>query len=327
METVLTTQKTVILFGHRGMVGASIHRLIKDVLPDLNVIVVPKSELDLRDRAATKEFIQTKNADSIVVAAAKVGGIKFNDAYPVDFIRDNFQIAMNIMEGAHSSGVERLLYLGSSCIYPKDTPQPITEEQLFTGPLEPTNEAYSLAKIAGVKLCEFYNRQYGTDFRALMPCNLYGVGDTYHIEHSHVIPALLLKMHKAKVHSRSEIQLWGSGLPEREFLFVDDLADACLKVMKLDKSTWIENAPNGLSYVNAGSGNNIKIRDLAKKISKVVGFDGEIKFDLNDLDGVTSKLLDSSRLKAMGWHANTSLDEGLAIAYADFLKQPVAQED
>ena len=309
------------------MVGAAIFRLAKRAIPNTEVIVVPKSELDLRDRLATKSFIEKTGADTIIVAAAKVGGIKFNDTYPVDFICDNLQIAMNIMEGAHESGVDRLLYLGSSCIYPKDTMQPIKEEQLFTGLLEPTNEAYSLAKIAGVKLCEFYNRQYGTDFRALMPCNLYGIGDTYHAEHSHVIPALILKMHLAKERSTAVIHLWGSGLPEREFLFVDDLAEACLKVIDVSKSIWTNHAPEGLCYVNAGSGKNVKIRDLASKIAEVVGFAGDIKFDLNSLDGVSSKLLDSSRLRAIGWTANTSLDKGLEIAYTDFLKRQMVEAE
>ena len=301
------------------MVGSAIGRQIRKQWKEVTIITADHKTLDLTEKSRTSQFINDNPADMIIVAAAKVGGIKFNNDYPVEFLNDNIQIAMNVLNGAHISGCQKLLYLGSSCIYPKNTAQPIREEQLFSGPLEKTNEAYSIAKIAGVKLCEFYNRQYDTDFRALMPCNLYGVGDRYDKQNSHVIPALILKMHSAKQANELEINLWGDGTPLREFLYVDDLASACLTALGVSKNTWQSTCPNSTSFLNAGSGNNISIKQLAEVIADVVGFKGKILFSSDSLNGVTSKLLDSARMNGLGWKPTTELKQGITSAYNDFL--------
>lgn len=315
----ITSIKKIMLLGHRGMVGKAISRLLAKKDPSIEIVTVNKEELDLRDKDKTLAFILNNHVDAIVVAAAKVGGIKFNDDFPVDFLNDNLGIALNVMSGAAKANIKKLLYLGSSCIYPKSAQQPITEEQLFSGPLESTNEAYALAKIVGVKLCDFYNRQHGTDFRALMPCNLYGPGDSYSHDHSHVIPSLIMKMHDAKESKYQQVGLWGNGNPLREFLYVDDMACACLQILFASKSTWQDIKPHRNSFINVGSGQNVSIAELADLIRKVVGFKGEIKFDVNDLNGVNSKLLDSERIRKFGWKDRVKLDDGLVMTYQDYL--------
>lgn len=315
----------IYVAGHRGMVGAAIVRqLLAQGHPAERIVTRTHAELDLTDQAAVRAFFAAERPDQVYLAAAKVGGIHANDTYPADFIYDNLMIEANVIDAAFRNGVRKLLFLGSSCIYPKFAPQPMREDALLTGPLEPTNEPYAIAKIAGIKLCESYNRQYGQshgiDYRSVMPTNLYGPGDNYHPENAHVIPALIRRFHEAKVNGVPSVTIWGTGTPRREFLYVDDMAAACVHVMNLDKQTYDRLTRPMLSHINVGSGYDITIRELAETIAKVVGYRGDIAFDPGKPDGTPRKLMDSSRLNALGWHARVGLEEGLAAAYQDFLE-------
>nr|WP_269752066.1 GDP-L-fucose synthase [Thiocapsa bogorovii] len=304
--------------GHRGMVGSAIARRL-EATGVSNILTRTHRELDLTDTRAVDAFFAETRPSRVYLAAAKVGGIQANNSFPAEFIHQNLMIEANIIHAAWRNGSERLLFLGSSCIYPRLAPQPMTEESLLTGPLESTNEPYAVAKIAGIKLCESYNRQYGTDFRSLMPTNLYGPGDNFDLENSHVIPALMRKFHEAKTQGAPAVTVWGTGTPRREFLHVDDLADACVHLMGLAPETYRAHTRPMCSHVNAGTGEDVSIRELAETIGEVVGFEGEIRFDTDKPDGTPRKLLDVSRLAALGWTARTRLPEGLAQTYAWFL--------
>jgi GDP-L-fucose synthase len=291
------------------MVGSALTRALKRAGCE-DLITAASAELDLRDQAATREFIAARRPNVILIAAAKVGGIHANNSYPADFLYDNLMIASNLVQAAHEFETGRVLFLGSSCIYPKFAEQPILEDSLLSGPLEPTNEAYAIAKIAGLKLCEFYRRQHGRLFHSAMPCNLYGLGDNYHPENSHVIPALIRRFHEAKVSGAASVTIWGSGTPRREFLFADDLAEACLHLLSLDDPP---------SLVNIGAGEDVAILELAGLIARTVGFEGEILADPSKPDGTPRKLMDSSLIQELGWSPRTRLEEGLRLAYRDFL--------
>jgi GDP-L-fucose synthase len=321
----MTQYPKIYVAGHRGMVGSAIVRqLLAHGHPSECIITRTHAELDLTDQAAVRAFFEAEKPSQIYLAAAKVGGIHANNTYPAEFIFQNLMIEANIIDIAFRSGVKQLLHLGSSCIYPKLAPQPMREDALLTGILEPTNEPYAIAKIAGIKLCESYNRQYGAshgvDYRSVMPANLYGPGDNYHPENSHVIPALIRRFHEAKINSASSVTVWGSGSPRREFLYVDDMADACVHVMNLDKSIYDQHTQPMLSHINVGYSKDITIREVAEVIGKAVGYTGEITFDLSKPDGAPRKLMDSSRLNALGWQAKVGLEAGLKLAYEDFLK-------
>lgn len=323
------TRKTpkIYVAGHRGMVGSALVRsLIKRGTDPADLIVKSHAELDLTDQAATRAFFSREKPDQVYLAAALVGGIHANNTYPADFIYKNLMIEANIIEAAFSSGVKRLLFLGSSCIYPKHAGQPMQEDALLTGPLESTNEPYAIAKIAGIKLCESFNRQYGeshgVDYRSVMPTNLYGPGDNYHPENSHVVPGLIRRLHEAKVLNRSEVVVWGTGTPRREFLYVDDMAEASVHVMELDTAVWRAHVSPMLSHLNVGFGSDVSIRELAELIAKVVGFGGKLVFDSTKPDGTPRKLMCSKRLQALGWTARTNLEAGLHLAYQDFLTRP-----
>lgn len=300
--------KRVYVAGHRGMVGSAVvRRLARE---DCEVLVAPR-EVDLRDQAATRAWVEGNRPDVMVVAAAKVGGILANDSYPADFLYDNLMIEANLIEAAHRADVGKLLFLGSSCIYPKLAPQPIAEESLLTGPLEPTNEWYAIAKIAGIKLCQAYRRQHGRDFISAMPTNLYGPGDNFDLQSSHVMPALIRKAHEAKLAGSPSIVMWGTGSPRREFLHVDDMADACVFLLR---------HYSGEGHVNVGSGSDITIAELTAMVARIVGFAGMIEQDLTKPDGTPRKLMDSGRLAAMGWKPAVALEEGIAGAYRWFLE-------
>jgi len=300
--------KRVYVAGHRGMVGSAIVRRLQ--AEDCEIITAPRSEVDLRDQAATRRFFRASRPQAVFLAAAKVGGIAANSSLPVEFLHDNLLIATNVIESAYGAGVEKLQFLGSSCIYPRGAAQPMTEDMLLTGPLEPTNEWYAIAKIAGIKLCDAYRREHGTDYISVMPTNLYGKGDNYHPEYSHVPAALIRRFHEAKKNNAPVVTVWGTGTPKREFLSVDDLADACIFVMQ----SW--SAPG---FINIGTGKDITIAEFARLVADVVGYRGRIEFDPSRPDGTPRKLLDVSKLTALGWTAKTSLREGLAATYADFL--------
>jgi GDP-L-fucose synthase len=300
------------------MVGSAIARQLSSY-SDVELILASRDELDLENQSAVTAFFSRNNIDEVYLAAAKVGGIHANNTYPADFIYQNLLIETNIIGAAHNSGVQKLLFLGSSCIYPRAVAQPMREDALLTGVLESTNEPYAIAKIAGIKLCESFNRQYGRDYRSVMPTNLYGPGDNYHPENSHVIPALLRRFHEAKVSGASEVVVWGSGKPYREFLFVDDMATASIHVMNLDDATYKANTSDMCSHINVGYGSDVTIRELATEIAKTIGFAGEIAFDASKPDGTMRKLMDSQRLFATGWRPSVDLKTGLAIAYDDFL--------
>lgn len=308
----------IYVAGHRGMVGSAILRKLE--ARGVETITRTRAELDLTDQAAVRDFMQAEKPDAVILAAAKVGGIYANNTYPAEFIYDNLIMEANVIHQAFAAGVRRLLFLGSSCIYPRDAAQPMREEALLTGPLEATNEPYAIAKIAGIKLCESYNRQYGTDYRSVMPTNLYGPGDNFHPENSHVLPALIRRFHEAARDGAEEVVVWGTGRPMREFLHVDDMAEASLFVMDLDKAIYDRETRPMLSHINVGTGRDITIRDLAETIARVTGFRGRITFDATKPDGTPRKLLDVSRLTRMGWSAKIGLEQGIEETYRWFLE-------
>lgn len=310
--------RRVFLAGHKGMVGQALNRILKRC-DEVEVIRSPRASLDLRNQSAVERFFQREKLDAVILAAARVGGIWVNNSQPADFIYDNLMIQANVIHQAFKAGVPRLLQLGSSCIYPRGAPQPISEAALLSGPLEATNEPYAIAKIAGIKLCESYNRQYGTDYRSVMPTNLYGPGDNFHPENSHVLPALLRRFHEAVESNEESVTIWGSGSPRREFLHVDDMAEASLFVLGLDKKVYEANTEPMLSHINVGSGAEISILDVAQLIAKVTRFDGEILTDPSKPDGTPRKLMDVSRLANMGWQAQVDLKDGLEATYRWYL--------
>ena len=311
--------KKIFVAGHRGMVGSAICRQLQKQA-DVEIITRTRDELDLCDQLAVHEFLQLEKPDEVILAAAKVGGIHANNTYPAEFIYQNLQIQNNVIHAAHKNDVQKLLFLGSSCIYPRAVEQPMREASLLTGILEPTNEPYAIAKIAGIKMCESYNRQYGRDYRSVMPTNLYGAGDNYHPENSHVVPALIRRFHEAKENRLNEVVVWGSGTPMREFLYVDDMAEASLYVHRLDQDTYLENTEPMLSHINVGTGIDVTIKELAENVMEVVGFVGKLVFDKSKPDGTMRKLMDLERLSFLGYNAPTSLRSGLELAYADFLE-------
>ncbi|MEI0542685.1 GDP-L-fucose synthase [Brachyspira pilosicoli] len=305
--------KKIYIAGHRGLVGSAIDRMLTKKGYS-NIIRKTHSELDLRNREDVFKFFEKEKPEWVFLSAAKVGGIYANNTYPVDFLLYNLQIQNNIIEASYTYGVEKLMFLGSSCIYPKECPQPIKEEYLLSGYLESTNRPYALAKITGIELCESYNRQYNTNYIAVMPCNLYGINDNYHAENAHVIPMLIRRFHEAKINNLKETVIWGSGTPLREFMCSDDLAEACIYLMENKDAKYIG------KFINIGSGKEVTIKELAELIKKVVGFTGEIKLDSSKPDGTMRKLLDVSKINALGWKYKTELEDGLKIAYEDFLK-------
>jgi GDP-L-fucose synthase len=312
----------IYVAGHRGMVGWAIVRALIEG-GHTNLVVRTHAELDLTNQGAVAEFFERERPEQVYLAAAKVGGIHANNTYPADFIYENLMMEANVIHQAWRTGVQQLLFLGSSCIYPRLASQPMGEDALLTGMLEPTNEPYAIAKIAGIKLCESYNRQYGAshgvDYRSVMPTNLYGPGDNYHPQNSHVIPALIRRFHEAKENNAPVVTVWGSGTPRREFLYVDDMAAACVHVMNLDKATLAANTLPMQSHINIGFGEDITIRDLANAVSRAVGYTGNIEFDSSQPDGAPRKLMDSRRLNALCWQAKVDLETGLSAAYQDFL--------
>ena len=313
----IDTSKRIFVAGHRGLVGSAIVRALQARGCE-HIITRTHAELDLTDQASVRRFFAEQRIDHVYLAAARVGGIHANNTYPADFIRDNLLIQTNVIDAAWQHGVERLLFLGSSCIYPRLAPQPMREDSLLTGPLEPTNEAYAIAKIAGIKMCESYRRQHGADFRSVMPTNLYGPGDNYHPENSHVLPALIRRFHEARKRGAKSVAIWGTGTPRREFLYVDDMASACLHVMHLPRAVYDAHTSPQLSHINVGTGQDVTIREVAEVIRKVTGYEGDIAFDTSRPDGTPRKLLDVSKLAALGWRAQVSLEEGLARTYASF---------
>ncbi|MBK5928446.1 GDP-L-fucose synthase [Rhodobaculum claviforme] len=311
------------LAGHRGMVGGAILRRLqarRAAGADLEILTRSHAELDLTDQGAVRAFMAAQRPDVVILAAAKVGGIHANDTYPAEFIRDNLMIAANVIHEAWAASVPRLLQLGSSCIYPRAAPQPMAEDALLTGPLEPTNEPYAIAKIAAIKLCESYNRQYGTDYRSVMPTNLYGPGDNFHPENSHVLPALIRRFHEATQAGAEEVVIWGTGTPRREFLHVDDMAEASLFVLDLSRAAYEANTQPMLSHINVGTGTDVSIAEVAQMVAEVTGFRGRLEFDTTKPDGAPRKLMDVDRLAAMGWRARIGLREGLADAYRWYLE-------
>ncbi len=308
----------IFVAGHRGMVGSAIVRRLQ-ALGSCEIVTRSHAELDLTDQAAVRRFFAEERIDQVYLAAAKVGGIHANNTYPAEFIYRNLMIECNVIDAAHVAGVRKLLFLGSSCIYPKLAPQPMREDALLIGTLEPTNEPYAIAKIAGIKLCESYNRQYGRDYRSVMPTNLYGPGDNYHPDNSHVIPALLRRFHEATQRGDAEVVVWGSGTPMREFLHVDDMAAASVFVMNLDDASYAANTQPMLSHINVGTGVDCTIRELAETVARVTGFQGRLVFDASKPDGTPRKLMDVGRLADLGWRATIALEDGLRDAYRWFL--------
>lgn len=324
------SERRIYVAGHRGLVGSAVLRKLVALGHDGSQLITRTHvELDLTDRRAVDAFFASERPTQVYLAAARVGGIHANNAYPADFIRDNLAVQTSVIDAAYRHGTQRLLFLGSSCIYPKMAPQPMTESSLLTGPLEPTNRPYALAKIAGIEMCWSYNRQYGTKFLAAMPTNLYGPGDNYHPENSHVIPALIRRFHEAKMGRVPKVTIWGTGTPRREFMYVDDMADACVYLMNLPDAWYgpllAADSNDGLPpIVNVGVGEDVTIAEVAKEIAQTVGFAGQIDYDPSKPDGPPRKLMDCQRLNGLGWRATTPLETGLASAYEDFLARAVA---
>ncbi|EPJ54054.1 MAG: NAD dependent epimerase/dehydratase family protein [Osedax symbiont Rs2] len=310
--------KRIFIAGHNGMVGSAVLRQLSN-LSNVDIVVRTRQELDLTSQQAVQSFFEGEKIDQVYLAAAKVGGIHANNEYPAEFIYQNLMIEANIINAAHTNNVQKLLFLGSSCIYPKEAPQPMTEEALLTGVLECTNEPYAIAKIAGIKLCESYNRQYGRDYRSVMPTNLYGENDNFHPENSHVIPALIRRCHEAKLSNASELFVWGTGSPKREFLYVEDMAEASIFIMNINKKLYEKETQLMLSQINIGSGIDCSIRELMEIVANVVGFKGAIKFDTTKPDGAPRKLMDITRIKRLGWSAETTLKQGIRKTYDWFL--------
>jgi GDP-L-fucose synthase len=308
--------------GHKGMVGSALVRLLKN--QNVEIITKDRSELDLLDQYKVQHFFKNQKIDQVYLAAAKVGGIYANNTYPADFIYENLMIETNIIHNAFLNGVKKLLFLGSSCIYPKNTNQPMKEQSLLTGKLEPTNEPYAIAKIAGIKMCESYNRQYGKshniDYRSIMPTNLYGPGDNYHSENSHVIPGLIYRFHEAKINNLSSVTIWGTGKPKREFLYVDDMARASIHLMNIDKKTYDKHTSPTCSHINVGSGIDLSVKELAENIKEVVGFKGKIHFDPTKLDGSPRKFIDSKKINNLGFKHEVDLKNGLKKTYQNYIK-------
>ena len=312
----------IYIAGHNGMVGSSIIRVLKSK-DYTNLVFREHSDLDLIDQASVKDFFLKEKPDEVYLAAARVGGIRANNVYPAEFLYQNLMIQTNVIDAAFQNGVKKLLFLGSSCIYPKYAEQPISEEALLTGKLEPTNEPYSIAKISGIKICESYNRQYGEshdiDYRCVMPANLYGPGDNYTEGNSHVIPALIRRFHEAKINKSPQVIVWGTGKPRREFLYVDDLAVACIELMNLDKKTYNKITNGMCAHINVGCSEDLSIENLATIIKEIINYNGKIKFDTDMPDGTPQKILNSSKIKSLGWNAKVSLKNGLLKAYNDYL--------
>ena len=322
IKPVMPKSPRIYVAGHRGMVGSAIVRVLRQQA-GVDVLTRTRQELDLTNQAAVRAFFAAEKPDQVYMAAAKVGGIHANNTYPAEFIYENLMVQANVVDAAFHNDVKKLLFLGSSCIYPRMASQPMPESALLSGPLEPTNEPYAIAKIAGIKLCESYNRQYGAshglDYRSVMPTNLYGPGDNYHSENSHVIPALIRRFHEAKLSNAPGVTIWGSGSPKREFLYVDDMAAASVFVMNLPKATLDAHTQPMQSHINVGFGSDITIKELAVAVGNAVGYQGLIDFDTSKPDGSPRKLMDSSRLNVLGWQARTALADGLVQAYAAFL--------
>jgi len=320
----MNTSTKIYVAGHRGMVGSAIVRqLLSQGLTQSQIITRTRAELDLTDQLAVQKFFSSEKPSQVYLAAARVGGIHANNTYPADFIYENLMVQVNVIQAAFQNGVQKLLFLGSSCIYPRMAAQPMREDALLTGTLEPTNEPYAIAKIAGIKLCESYNRQYGkshgVDYRSVMPTNLYGPGDNYHPENSHVIPALIRRFHEAKLANSPSVTVWGSGKPRREFLFVDDMAAASVFVMQLPNASYSQHTTPMLSHINVGSGFDVTIAEVAQIVAETVGYSGKIEFDSTKPDGAPRKWMDSTRLNSLGWQAKVDLHQGLAAAYTDFI--------
>jgi len=313
----------IYVAGHRGMVGGAISRKLRE--RGVEVVTRTHAELDLTDQVAVRDFFAAERVDGVVLAAAKVGGIHANNTYPAQFIYENLMIEANVVHQAYAVGVRKLLFLGSSCIYPRAVEQPMREDALLTGILEPTNEPYAIAKIAGIKLCESYNRQYGTDYRSVMPTNLYGPGDNFHPENSHVMPAMIRRFHEAVQRGADEVVVWGTGTPMREFLHVDDMAEASLFVLDLPADIYEANTEPMLSHINVGYGEDVSIGALARLVARVTGFTGRIAFDATKPDGTMRKLMDSGRLRAMGWKPDVALEDGVRETYAWFLEHAVRE--
>ncbi|MGH1572178.1 GDP-L-fucose synthase [Methylobacterium sp. P31] len=311
--------QTIFVAGHRGMVGSAIVRRLR-ALGHERILTADRQTLDLLDQAAVRHFFAQHRIDQVYLAAAKVGGIHANNTYPAEFIHDNLLIQTNVIDAAHTAGVDRLLFLGSSCIYPKHAAQPMREDALLTGPLEPTNEPYAIAKIAGIKMCESYNRQYGRRYRSVMPTNLYGPNDNFHPENAHVLPALMRRLHAAKVAAQPTVTVWGTGQARREFLHVDDMARASVFVMEMDDALYAQNTRPDLSHINVGTGQDCTIRELAEALARVIGYEGRLAFDATKPDGTPRKLMDVARLTAMGWRPEIALEDGLRQTYRWFLE-------
>ncbi len=320
------TQEKIYVAGHRGMVGSAIvRRLLALGHPQNQIVIRTHAELDLTNQGAVQAFFAAEKPTQVYLAAAKVGGIHANSMYPADFIYANLMIQANVIEAAFQNGVQKLLFLGSSCIYPRMAQQPMSEDALLTGGLEPTNEPYAIAKIAGIKMCESYNRQYGAshgvDYRSVMPTNLYGPGDNYHPENSHVIPALIRRFHEAKISNAPSVAIWGTGTPRREFLYVDDMAAASVHIMQLPKATYDQHTTPMQSHINVGSGADVTIAEVAQTIAQTIGYSGKVVFDTTKADGTPRKWMSSSRINALGWQAKVDLIQGLAFAYQDFVSK------